>query len=347
MDWSIHQGDCLVVLPILPDSSIDLVVTDPLYYRVKAESWDRQWASAEDYLAWLDRVLIELRRVLRPNGSLYLFATPDMGARVECLVAQSFTVLNHLVWAKKGSKANQAEKEALRSYFPSSERIIFAEQIGADAIAKGQAGYEAKCDEARGLVFEPIRAYLDEERKRCGLTSAQIQDGMAELTGARYTFEKHSFSRSQWEMPTREQYEAARALFNRQPGGEFLRREYEELRRPFALSAAVPFTDVWACFDSVPHHRGKHICEKPLPLLRHLIAASSKPGAVVLDAFAGSGSTGDAALSLGRQCVLIEQDPKWCERARRRLGQGRLAIGEADACANMGDRCPKPKDAKK
>ena len=114
---------------------------------------------------------------------------------------------------------------------------------------------------------------------------------------------------------------------------EDLRREYEDLRRPFSVTADVPYTDVWT-FPTVQAYPGKHPAEKPQALLRHIIAASSKPGAVVLDAFAGSGSTGIAARDLGRDFIGIEKDNTWADYARERIAkaaeqaqQMELAIG--------------------
>lgn len=36
-------GDCLEVMATMPDGSVDLIVADPPYYKVKAVAWDRQW----------------------------------------------------------------------------------------------------------------------------------------------------------------------------------------------------------------------------------------------------------------------------------------------------------------
>jgi len=53
-----------------------------------------------------------------------------------------------------------------------------------------------------------------------------------------------------------------------------------------------------------------HPTQKPVEILQYFIELLSKPGDTVLDTFAGSGSTGIAAILSGRDCVLIEQDQK-------------------------------------
>ncbi len=50
--------------------------------------------------------------------------------------------------------------------------------------------------------------------------------------------------------------------------------------------------------------------QKPLGILRRIVQASSRPGAVVLDFFAGSGTTGAAALELGRRFILVDNSPE-------------------------------------
>ena len=322
---TIYNGDCLDVLPRLPDNSVDLILTDPPYFKVKGDAWDNQWDKPADFLAWLDRVLVEFARILKANGSLYLFASPQMGARVECLVGGRFEVLTNIRWRKAGGYHKASCKEELRAFFPASETIIFAEHFGADNAAKGEAGYERKCDELRGFVFEPVRKYLDDERVRCGASKKDIEAA----TGTQMC--SHWFTQSQWALPTAEHYATLQALFNRS-GGDFLRKEYDELRkeydelrRPFSVSAKVPYTDVWD-FETVGNYPGKHVCEKPAAMLRHMIAASSKPGAVVLDAFGGSGSTANAARALGRSAISIELNERWCRRQAALMSQGMLTI---------------------
>ena len=332
MTWQVITGDCLEVMPTLADSSVDLVLTDPPYYKVKNLPWDRQWDTPAKFLEWLDAVLAEFYRVLKPNGSLYLFASPRMAARVEVLTGERFNVLSNIVWVKPdpnselnrgAGRSGQASKEALRQWFPLQERIIFAEHYGADGYAKGEAGYSAKCDELRGFVFEPLRAYLDGERQRAGVSKSAANKLFNGPNVGQYWWQVRNF-----QLPTAENYEILREGLSRlNHGGEYLRREYEDLRReyedlrrPFSVTADVPYTDVWT-FPTVQSYPGKHPAEKPQALLRHIIVASSKPGAVVLDAFAGSGSTGTAALDMGRKFIGIEKDNAWAEYSRERISK--------------------------
>lgn len=64
---------------------------------------------------------------------------------------------------------------------------------------------------------------------------------------------------------------------------------------------------------------GLHPTEKPLPVLARLIAYACPEGGLVLDPFAGSGSTLDAARQAGRRAVGIEARADYCEAAARRL----------------------------
>jgi site-specific DNA-methyltransferase (adenine-specific)/modification methylase len=63
----------------------------------------------------------------------------------------------------------------------------------------------------------------------------------------------------------------------------------------------------------------KHPTQKPVAVLRRLIEWGSNPGDLVLDPFMGVGSTGVAALELGRRFVGIDIDPAYVDAARRRL----------------------------
>ena len=345
-DYTIHNQDCREAMAAMEANSIDAIVTDPPYFKVKGEAWDRQWDKPEQFLAWLGEIADEWARLLKPNGSLYCFASPRMAARVEVLLSERFNVLNRIVWSKAGEdgvsgagRHRGAEKESLRAFFPATEHIIFAEHHGADLTALGLSTYAAKCDELRGFVFEPLRAYLADEWMRAGLTARDANEATStQMAG-------HWFTRVQWALPTQNHYNTLRLRANA-TGGDYLRREYddlrreyddlrkefESLRRPFSVTPDVPYTDVWT-FKTVNAYHGKHPCEKPAEMMEHIIRASCTPGSVVLDPFMGSGTTGVAAGRLGMRFIGCELDADYAKIAEARIAH---AYREAFPLASCG-----------
>ena len=79
-------------------------------------------------------------------------------------------------------------------------------------------------------------------------------------------------------------------------------------------------------FKKVPSQYMQHPTEKPVELLKYLIQKSSVPGEVVLDPFAGIGSTGVAALEADRKCILMEIQEEWAQVAAVRTGLPMLAV---------------------
>ena len=80
-------------------------------------------------------------------------------------------------------------------------------------------------------------------------------------------------------------------------------------------------TDVW--WHTIVSPTGKektgYPTQKPLGILRRVIQASSQEGSLVLDFFAGSGTTGAAAAELGRNFILIDQNPESIEVIKERF----------------------------
>ena len=73
--------------------------------------------------------------------------------------------------------------------------------------------------------------------------------------------------------------------------------------------------------------QGEHPTEKPVPLMSEIIADFTRPADLICDPFSGSGSTGVAAVKMGRRFVGIERDPKWFDLSCRRLS---AALKEPD-----------------
>jgi site-specific DNA-methyltransferase (adenine-specific) len=80
-------------------------------------------------------------------------------------------------------------------------------------------------------------------------------------------------------------------------------------------------TDTW--WHTIVSPTGKektgYPTQKPLGVLRRIVQASSRPGDLVLDFFAGSGTTGAAALELGRRFILMDHNPAAIRVMRKRF----------------------------
>lgn len=348
----LFQADALEFLETVEDKSVDLIATDPPYFRAIEEDWDRQWKRRHEFLEWIDQLARHWRRVLKVSGSLYCFASAWNAREVENTLAEHFDLFPRITWVRQAGRFQRARREDLRCYFPQTEAIVFAEQKGQDSTARGETSYNAKLDEARAFVFEPIREYLDNARKRAGYTPTEVNRALGNHMAGHY------FTRSQWTLPTRENYERLRQLFatpnpraaknNARDASdataagleletfeelcteyeelredyETLRAQYLELRRPFELQPHAPHTDVWT-FDGLPANNGapRHPTQKPVPLMAHMIQTSTKEGGLVLDCFAGSGTTLRAAKNLGRRSVGCELEEEFCRMAAGRLAQ--------------------------
>ena len=353
---TLYHGDCLEVLPTL-DVAPHLIVADPPYMDKVDEDWDRQWDDPAAFLEWLGEVLDSFAAILDDRGTVGVFCSPEMAGRVEAVVAERFLVLNHIVWRKPvPGRVGPMHKAEMRRFFPASERLILAENrhgIDGELFAFMQRTNHA----VAGEVYDDLRLRLVALRDAAGLSSVDIDTllGTASMSS-------HYFGASQWCLPTerawnvisealeirgvhppswaelRAEYDGKRQEFDaKRQEFDAKRQEFDAKRREFdprservnSRTLAFDwerFTDVWT-FDPVPFQKsGRHLCEKPVGLIAHIIETMSRPGDLVLDPFAGSGVTADACRRLDRSFVGVEMDEGWCASAVRRLDQGVLAL---------------------
>lgn len=90
------HGCCIDGMKTLPDSSVDLVVTDPPYNMDKAD-WD-SFGSGEQFAAWCEEWLTEAVRVLKPTGSLYVFGINRMLSHLQQYLDRHMVYRNWIVW---------------------------------------------------------------------------------------------------------------------------------------------------------------------------------------------------------------------------------------------------------
>jgi site-specific DNA-methyltransferase (adenine-specific) len=313
-------GDCLEVMRSMPDKSVDAVITDPPYYRIVNQAWDSQWKTLYEYILCLDVVSIEWRRILKDNGSLYLFADDKTAAYIQVMLDKKFLLINNIVWHKTNALP-QKNAHLLRSWAPMTERILF---------------YSAQYDPTGWKTvkldinnFMPLREYFRQYQEAMGLNIKQINGAL----GHRKAEHAFYWGSTQWDLPTAETYaELAKIPSNHgfvrreyedlRREYEDLRREYEDLRRPFNADGEA--LDVITGPIVSAKDNTEHPTTKPLWLMQRLVTVSTNPDMTVLDCFMGSGTTGVACVQTGRDFIGIEIDPDYFNIAKKRIEQAQM-----------------------
>jgi site-specific DNA-methyltransferase (adenine-specific) len=141
-------------------------------------------------------------------------------------------------------------------------------------------------------------SYIREERLRQGINQSTISQEIKSRTGG-FTgwFSNIETGKNQ---PTRE---------TMVPITKHLGIQYDDIVPKFRNQK----TDhsVWN-YDMAPRS-AIHVTPKPVDLLKNIIVHTTDPGDLVLDCFAGTGSTGVACIALGRKCILIEKEESYCD----------------------------------
>ncbi|PHO04187.1 XRE family transcriptional regulator [Rhodobacteraceae bacterium 4F10] len=292
------QGDSLQLVKQMPDNSVDLILTDPPYHTTKKANiyGDSSFTDNQEYLSWIDEYMMEWRRVLRPNGTIYLFCSSEMAPFIYVQASSTMNMHNIITWTKPNEPGydgwkQKMKKTALRQWYPHSEKIVVCSPASEGNLRRS-----------------PFGLFLKACRRKCEMSSNLL----TEVTGA-YGKVNNGGAVSNWEtgrnIPSRDQYLKICDAFIA-TGHISIMPAYEDVIRAFNIDPQLPFTDAWDHMN-VRQYRGKHPAEKPLDLLELVISTSSYPGDIVLDCFNGSGSTMIAAKKLNRRAVGVEIEEKW------------------------------------
>ena len=316
MNVQLHLGDCLDVMRSMPDKSVDAVITDPPYYRVADADWDKQWKTREEFINWLELAAVQWRRIIKDNGSLYVFADDKMVAYIQVMLDRYFLLLNHLVWNKSTSSCAATYAKNFRSYAPTTERILFY------SAQYDPTGWETVKLDMNNFV--PLREYFRKYQEAMGLNIKQINEQL----GHRKAEHAFYWGSTQWDLPTPETYaELAKIPTNHgfvRREYEDLRREYEDLRRPF--NADEKSLEVLEGAPVRGNENTAHPTTKPIWIMKEFVTRSTAEEMTVLDCFMGSGTTGVACVQTGRNFIGIEIDPTYFAIAERRIKEAQLQL---------------------
>lgn len=135
MKHSIKHSDCLEYLSILPDNSVDLILTDPPYFIGfdDGKGWDHQWKTEEEYLEWCSQWTKECARVLKDNRMMVVWGTlkTDTFLRYKLDCLNSIPELhgqNEIIWSYNWggrAKTNFARKHEYAWCYSKGEDFLF------------------------------------------------------------------------------------------------------------------------------------------------------------------------------------------------------------------------------
>lgn len=241
------------------------------------------------YLSMMAVRLVELHRVLKPTGSLYLHCDPTASHYLKLLLDGVFgpiNIGNEIIWKRTGAHSDSTRMGAIHDvifYYRRGEQPVWNKVYQAYDEAYVQTHYRRV--DARG------RRYRTDNATALG------------LSGGGYTYEWNGVTKI-WRYPLERMqslHDAGRLHYTRSGTPEYI-RYLDEM-------AGVPLQSIWsdiAPLNSQAQERLGYPTQKPLALLERIIAASSNEGDVVLDPFCGCGTAVHAAQKLHRQWIGID-----------------------------------------
>lgn len=307
----ILHGDCLELMGDIPDGSIDLIVNDPPYNIKKAE-WDK-WKKKGDYIEWMGLVFLECQRVLKDNGSFYFFHNDFLQiVELQNWLSRNteFVFKQLIVWDKYtkfktvqaggGPMCGILQANGLRNYHQFTEYILFYILPSKDNSFAG---------------------IIKKSRLEQGVSTIELAEA-----GGFYDKINHGGAVANWEhgtsTPSRKQWGFIRKFLNINS-----KLRYEQLRHTFNNQKIDHSSTVW--HYQYAKKQG-HITPKPVELIENIIKHSSNPGDLVLDCFAGSGTTGIACLNTGRDYILMEKEEEYFkvikDRFKKHTAQTKLSL---------------------
>lgn len=342
--WWIEHGDAAEALKILPDGSVDALVTDPpAGIGFMGKEWDGSKGGRDKWIAWLAGILTECRRAVKPGAYGWVWALPRTAhwTATACEDA-GFAVRDVLVhvfgtgFPKSRSLLKPAAEHWILIKAPGDLRELRIEEnrIGTSknvpaSLSKtpgtvyggGEGIPKAEGGEQQGVGGHdpnsgrwPANFTLGHSED-CADTCTD--DCAAKMLDEQSEGKMHSAgaARDGATATVADTYVASGYML---PPNRNMRRLGDSGGASRFFYQAKPSTRErrQGLTDGT---RNTHTTVKSISLMRHLVSLVAAPGATILDPFTGSGSTGIAALAEDCRFIGIEKETEYVEIARQRI----------------------------
>jgi len=250
------------------------------------------------YLAMMSVRLIEMQRILKPTGALYLHCDPTASHYLKVVLDAIFgagNFRNEISWKRYGShndaRRNYARVHDIILYYSKDKEFTFNVQyLGHDAeyVERSYRGFDK---DGRRYRVQNLASPSPRPNLTYSYTALNGVTYEPHTNGWKYTKDKMAALDAE-----------GRLVYPRKDDGRLAIKNYlDEMKGP-------PVPDVWDVGSLSGSHSERigYPTQKPLALLERIIAASSNPGDIVLDPFCGCGTAIEAAEKLGRRWIGID-----------------------------------------
>lgn len=347
---TLHHGDCIEVMRTLPDASVDAVVTDPPYgLEFMGREWDgadgfrrslntadagresvfgRASRTSPEYRAgamfqeWCEQWAIEALRVLKPGGFLLAFGGSRTWHRLASAIEDAgFEIRDSIAWlyATGFPKNPNVLKPAFEPIVVGRKPMIGTlavnqEKHGTGALnidavrTKRAAGDRTEYGRGRVLPHANTTASLGE--------FAEVTPYVPHADGRRPTNVLLDASQAD-ELDATSKYSVSRQGKPRSAdpgegwGMSATGAEYSDAGGPSRFFPTFRFEAKAGGDERLAIDGVKHPTVKPLALMRWLVRLATPKGGTVLEPFAGSGTTLEAALLEGFNAIGIEREAEY------------------------------------
>jgi hypothetical protein len=322
----LFEGDCLEVLRSLPGDCVDALVTDPpAAISLMGAEWDSDRGGRDEWVSWMTDIARECYRVLKPGAHGLVWALPRTSHWTALALEDAgFEIRDSVlhVFAQGMPKSHDVGKAIDRLAGGEGAAIPATEQTER---WDGHGTALKPAHEVWWLVRKTPEGAVAENVLRWGtggldIAGTRLACATGDLPKAGHRTANFGDERARrrpggngsgiWEADQLGRWPANVVLSDAVFGGK---------SRFFLIPKASPRDRDSGVPGSRPVENN-HIAVKPLELMRHLVRLVAPKGGLLLDPFAGSGSTGVAAGLEGVDYLLIEQDQGNVEIARARLG---------------------------
>lgn len=267
------------------------------------------------YLVMMAARLVELQRVLKPTGSLYLHCDPTASHYLKIVLDTVFNpqnFRNEISW-----KRSDAHNDARHQFGTISDRLLFYVKNNKEALFNPQyAGFQEQTLRDWYLYLEfsdgTIRRMTKEERETQKIPAGARRFNTSDLRSPNprpnlmYDYKGYKPHHNGWAVSYEKMCDLdARGLliYPKDLDGRIMRKRYLD-EQPGAVVG-----DIWSDISQIRGADAELLgypTQKPIALLERIIQASSNPGDVIMDPFCGCGTAIAAAEKLGRQWIGID-----------------------------------------